>query len=110
MLLASGLWSSAKSYRSQDASAMPLATTRYSASALERENRLPLGRSGDKVATQKDGIAGSGAASVRTASPVSVGVDNQLSRGRGRLASVKDQAEAHSATNVAEETLQRSKV
>src|SRR6185312_4079874 len=37
MLLASGLWSSAKSCRSQDASATPLATARYSASALERE-------------------------------------------------------------------------
>ena len=36
-LLASGLWSSAKSCRSQDASATPLATVRYSASALERE-------------------------------------------------------------------------
>ena len=35
--LASGLWSSAKSCRSQDASATPLATVRYSASALERE-------------------------------------------------------------------------
>src|SRR6185437_2013672 len=38
------------------------------------DNRLPLGRPGDKVAAQEDGIAGSGAASVRTASPVSVGV------------------------------------
>ena len=44
------------------------------------DHRLPLGRPGDKVAAQKDGIAGSGAASVRTASPVSVGVDNQLDR------------------------------
>ena len=35
--LGSGLWSSAKSYRSQGASATPLATARYSASALERE-------------------------------------------------------------------------
>jgi hypothetical protein len=37
VLLASGLWSSAKSYRSQDVSATPLATTRYFASALDRE-------------------------------------------------------------------------
>ena len=37
VLLASGLWSSAKSCRSQDASATPLATARSSASALERE-------------------------------------------------------------------------
>jgi hypothetical protein len=35
--LGKGLWSSAKSCRSQDASATPLATARYSASALERE-------------------------------------------------------------------------
>ena len=35
--LGSGLWSSAKSCRSQDASTTPLATARYSASALERE-------------------------------------------------------------------------
>ena len=60
------------------------------------DHRLPLGRPGDKVAAQKDGIAGSGAASVRTASPV--GVDNQLSRGR----SVKNHAEVNSATDVAE--------
>ena len=70
------------------------------------DNRLSLGRSGDKVAAQEDGIAGSGAASVRTASPVSVGVDNQLSRGK----TVKNQAEVNSATDVAEETLQRSKM
>ena len=44
------------------------------------DNRLPLGRPGDQVAAQEDGVAGSGAVSVRTASPVSVGVDNQLSR------------------------------
>ena len=70
------------------------------------DNRLPLGRPEDKVAAQEDSIAGGGAASVRTASPVSVGVDNQLSRGRA----VKDQAVVHSASDVAEETLQRSKV
>ena len=70
------------------------------------DNRLPLGRPGDQVAAQEDGIAGNGAASVRTACPVSVGVDNQLSRGRA----VKHQAEVHSATDVAEEVLQRSKV
>ena len=57
------------------------------------DNRLPLGRPGDQVAAQEDGVAGSGAASVQTASPVSVGVDNQLSRGRA----VKYQAEVHSA-------------
>ena len=70
------------------------------------DNRLPLGRLGNKVAAQEDGIAGSGAASVRTASPVSVGVDNQLSRGRA----VKNQTEVNSATDIAEETLLRSKM
>ena len=104
MLLASGLWSSAKSCRSQDASATPLATARYSASALERETTGC--RLDDQVAAQEDGVAGSGATSVRAASPVSLGVDHQLSRGRA----VKHQAEVHSATDLAEETLQRNKV
>ena len=69
------------------------------------DNRLPLGRPG-QVAAQEDGVGRSGATSVRAASPVSVGVDHQLNRGRA----VKHQAEVHSATDVAEETLQRSKV
>jgi hypothetical protein len=43
---------------------------------------------------------------VRTTSPVSVGVDNQLSRG----GAVKDQAEVNCAMDVAEEALQRSKM
>ena len=68
------------------------------------DNWLPFGRPGDQVAAQKDGITGSGAASVRAASPVSVGVDHQLRGGRA----VKNQAEANSATDVAEETLQCS--
>src|SRR6185503_19381697 len=62
------------------------------------DNRLPFGRPGDKVAAQKDGVAGGGAASVRTANPVGVGVDDQLRGGRA----VKIQAEANRATNVAE--------
>ena len=70
------------------------------------DNWLPLGRPGDQVATQEDGVAGSGATSVRAASPVSIGVDHQLSRRRA----VKQQAEVHSATDVAEKTLQRSNV
>jgi hypothetical protein len=44
-------------------------------------NWLPLGRQGDEVVAQEHGIAGGGAASVWTASPVSIGVDNHLSRG-----------------------------
>ena len=83
---------------------MPLATARYSASALERETTGC--RLDDQVAAQEDGVAGSGTTTVRAASPVNVGVDNQLSRGRAE----EDQAEVHSATDVAEETLQRSKV
>ena len=46
------------------------------------DNWLLLGRPGDQVAAQEDGVTGSGATSVRAASPVSVGVDHQLSRGR----------------------------
>jgi len=70
------------------------------------DNRLLLGRPGDQVAAQEDGVAGGGATSVPAASPVSVCVDHQLSRGRA----VKYQAEVNSATDVSEETLQRTKV
>ena len=56
---------------------------------LRQELSEPGHLPGDKVAAQEDGVAGSGAASVRAASPVSVGVDHQLSRGRV----VKHQAE-----------------
>ena len=105
MLLASGLWSSAKSCRSQDSSATPLATAWYSASALERETTSR--RLDDQETTLPPRKpAGSGAASVRAASPVSVSVDHQLRGGRA----VKNQAEANSATDVVEETLQCSKV
>ena len=44
------------------------------------DNRLPLGRPGDQVAAQEDGVAGSGATSVRAASPVNVSVDHQLKK------------------------------
>jgi hypothetical protein len=71
-----------------------------------RDNRLSLGRPGDKVATQEHNIPRGGAVSVRTASPISVGVENQLSRG----GAVENQAEVECALNVAEEALQRSKV
>jgi hypothetical protein len=40
------------------------------------DNWLQLGRPGDEVAAQEHGIPRGGAASVRTASPISVGVDN----------------------------------
>jgi hypothetical protein len=44
-------------------------------------------------------------ASVRTANPINVGVDNQLSRG-----AVENQAKVNHASNVAVEALQRNKV
>jgi hypothetical protein len=43
-----------------------------------RDDRLPLGGLGDEVGTQEHGITGSRPACVRTASPVSVGVDHEL--------------------------------
>ena len=70
------------------------------------DNRLPLGRPGDKVATEENGIAGSAPTSVRTPHPVRVGVDDELNGGRP----VEKQAVVNSATDVAEETLQRSKM
>jgi hypothetical protein len=68
---------------------------------------LTLGRPGHQVAAQEDSVAGGGAPSVRTSGPVSVSVDNHLSGGGPP---VKEQAIAHSAAEVAEETLEDSKV
>uniref|UniRef100_J3MVR8 Uncharacterized protein n=1 Tax=Oryza brachyantha TaxID=4533 RepID=J3MVR8_ORYBR len=51
----------------------------------------------DKVAAEENGVAGGGAASVRTASTVNVGVDNELS-GTGP---VKGQDIVNGATNIA---------
>jgi hypothetical protein len=59
-----------------------------------------------RVAAQEDGIAGGRAASVRTASPVNICVDNQLSRG----GAVDNQAIVNRATDVAKEALQCSKM
>ena len=70
------------------------------------DNWLQLGRSGDEVAAQEDGVAGSGAAGVWTTRPVSVGVDNQLSRSRP----VKHQAVVNSATDIPQEALHSSKM
>ena len=70
------------------------------------DNRLPLGRPGDKVATEEDGIAGSAPTSVRTPCPVSVGVEDELSGGRR----VKEQAVVDSATDVSEKALQSSEM
>jgi len=70
------------------------------------DNRLPLGRPGDKVATEENGIAGSATTSVRTPRPVSVGVDDELNGGRR----VKEQAVVDSATDVSEKALQSSEM
>jgi len=66
------------------------------------DDRLTLGRPGHQVAAQKDGVAGGGAPSVRTPSPVSVSVDDELGGGRP----VKEQAIVDSAAEVAEEALE----
>jgi hypothetical protein len=70
------------------------------------DNRLPLVRPGDKVATEENGIARSTLTSVQTPRPVSVGVDDELSGGRR----VKEQAVVDSATDVSEKALQSSEM
>jgi hypothetical protein len=49
-----GLWSFWRSWRNQETSATLLATTRYSTSALERDNRLALGGPENKVGAQRN--------------------------------------------------------
>jgi hypothetical protein len=63
---------------SQEASATPLATARYSASALDRETVGWLGRPGNKASSKKDSIAHGGVAGVGAAGPVGVGVHDEL--------------------------------
>jgi hypothetical protein len=46
------------------------------------DDSLPLGRPGDQVVPEEHGIARRGATSVWAASPVGVGVDNQVGAGR----------------------------
>jgi hypothetical protein len=46
------------------------------------DNSPPLGRPRDQVVLEEHGIARRGATSVRAASPVGVGVDNQVRAGR----------------------------
>jgi hypothetical protein len=45
------------------------------------DDNLPLGRPGDQVIPEEHGIARRGATSVRAASPVDVGVNNQVRAG-----------------------------
>jgi len=70
------------------------------------DNQLPLGRPGDKVAALEDDVAGGRPASVRRTSPVSVCVDDELSRRRP----MEEPAVVNCATEVAEEALQSSEV
>ena len=70
------------------------------------DNRLPLARPGDKVATEENGIAKSTPTSVQTPRPVNIGVDDELSGGRR----VKEQAVVDSATDVSEKALQSSEM
>jgi hypothetical protein len=46
------------------------------------DDSLPLGRPGDQVVLEEHGIARCGAMSVRAASPVGIGVDDQVGAGR----------------------------
>ena len=60
-----------------------------------------LGRPGDEAATEEDSIASGGTTGVRAASPVSVGVDHELSRSRVG----NDKAKVKSALKVAKDPL-----
>jgi hypothetical protein len=71
-----------------------------------RDNRLSLGRPGDQVAAEEDGITGGRSARVWAPRPVNVSVDDQLSR----LRPVEDLAKVNSASNVTKKALQRSKM
>jgi hypothetical protein len=65
------------------------------------DNRLSLGRPGDQVAAEEDGITCGRAARVRAPHLVSVSIDNQLSRWRP----VEDQAEVNFFADIAKEAL-----
>jgi hypothetical protein len=80
-------------------SATPLAMARYSASTLERETTVC--RLADQVVPKEHGIARRGATSVRAASPVSVGVDDQVGAGQA----AQQQAEVRRPTKIAQDAL-----
>jgi hypothetical protein len=69
--------------------------------AEARDNSLPIGRPGAQVVPEKHGIARLGAMSVRAASPVGVGVDDQVGAGRA----AQQQAEVRRPTNIAQDAL-----
>jgi hypothetical protein len=62
------------------ASATPLVTAQYSASMLERETTVC--RLADQFVPEEHGMARRGVTSVWAASPVGVGVDDQVEAGR----------------------------
>jgi hypothetical protein len=65
------------------------------------DNSLPLGRLGDQVVPEEHGIARRGATSVRAASPVGIGVDDQVGAGRA----AQQQAEVRRPTKIAQDAL-----
>jgi hypothetical protein len=65
------------------------------------DDSLPLGRSGDQVVPEEHGIARRGATSVRAASPVDIGVDDQVRAGRA----AQQQAEVRRPTKIAQDVL-----
>jgi hypothetical protein len=65
------------------------------------DDSLPLGRQGDQVVPEEHGIARRGATSVRTASPVGVGVDDQVGAGRA----AQQQAKVRRPTKIAQDAL-----
>jgi hypothetical protein len=67
----------------------------------EGDDSLLLGRPGDQVVPEEHGITRRGAMSVRTASPVGVGVDDQVRAGRA----VQQQAEVRRPTKIAQDAL-----
>jgi hypothetical protein len=76
-----GLWSSRRTWQRQLTLATPLATTRYSASALSAgagDHELTLGEPEDEVIPNEHGVARDGPPGVRATCLVNVGVDDQL--------------------------------
>jgi len=71
-----------------------------------RDSGLPLGGPGDQAAPEEDGVAGGGAAGVRAAGPISVGVDTELCWG----CSGNDQTMAEGALKIAKDPLGSDKV
>jgi hypothetical protein len=65
------------------------------------DDSLPLGRPGDQVVPEEHDIARRGAMSVRVASPVDVGVDDQVEAGRA----VQQQAEVRRPTKIVQDAL-----